>query len=116
MAKGDGIEKRLVDFAVKIINLCDHLPKTRAGNYAAEQLLRSGTTPAAVYVEARGEESTRDFIHKLKICVKELNESGVWLKIITKSAMMPEAKLQIINQECDELCRMVNASIRTANK
>ncbi len=116
MAKGDDIEERLIDFAVRIIKLCDNLPKTRAGNHTAGQLLRSGTAPAALYAEARGGESTKDFIHKLKLCLKELNESRVWLKIITKSEILPQAKLRNISQECDELCKIVNASIKTAQK
>ena len=116
MAKGDDIEERLIDFAVRIIKLCDSLPKTRTGNHIAGQLLRSGTAPAALYAEARGAESTKDFIHKLKLCLKELNESRVWLKIITKSEMLPTAKLSNISQECDELCKIVNASIKTTQK
>ncbi len=116
MAKGDDIEERLIDFAVRTIKLCDNLPKTRAGNHIAGQLLRSGTAPAALYAEARGAESTKDFVHKLKLCLKELNESRVWLKIITKSEILPKAKLHHISQECDELCRIVNASIKTAQK
>lgn len=116
MAKGDDIEERLVDFAVRIINLCNHLPKARAGNHIAGQLLRSGTAPAAMYAEARGAESTKDFVHKMKLCMKELNESRVWLRIITKSTMIPSAKLQPINQECIELCRIISASVKTAQK
>ncbi len=115
MAKGDDIEERLIEFAVRIVNLSDNLPKTRAGNHVAGQLLRSGTAPAALYAEARGAESTKDFIHKLKLGLKELNESRVWLKIITRSEMLPETRLSDINQECDELCRIVNASANTAS-
>jgi four helix bundle protein len=113
MAKGDDIEERLVDFAVDVIALCDSLPNRRAGDHLAGQLLRSGTSPAAHYAEARGAESTRDFIHKLKLCSKELNESRVWLKIITRSVMLPTEQMSGINQECDQLCRIINASIKT---
>lgn len=113
MAKGDDIEERLVDFAVRIIKLCDSLPSSRAGNHLAGQLLRSGTSPSAHYAEARGAESTDDFVHKMKLCSKELNESRVWLKIITRTTLLPENKLATINQECDELCRIINASIKT---
>lgn len=116
MAKGDDIEARLIDFAVRIIKLCDSLPKTRAGNHIAGQLLRSGTAPAAIYAEARGAESAKDFVHKLKLTLKELNESRVWLKIIIKSEILPRAKLHHILQECEELCRIANASIKTARK
>ncbi len=116
MAKGDDIEERLIDFAVRTIKLCDSLPKTRAGGHIARQLLRSETAPAAIYAEARGAESTKDFIHKLKLCLKELNESRVWLKIIIKSEILPQTKLQDLSQECDELCRITNTSIKTSQK
>jgi len=113
VAKGDNIEERLVNFAVRIVKLSDHLPKTQTGRHIAGQLLRSGTAPAAHYAEARGAESTNDFVHKLKICLKELNESRVWLKIIVKSELLSTTQLSHITQECNELCRIINASIKT---
>lgn len=112
--KGDDIEQRLISFAVRIIKLCDSLPKTRAGNHIAGQLLRSGTSPAANYAEARSAESTNDFVHKLKICLKELNESRIWLQIIIQSQMLSEPQLHDLSQECDELCKIISASIKTA--
>jgi four helix bundle protein len=113
MAKGDDIETSLVDFAVRIIKLCDSLPKTRSGNHLADQLLRSGTAPAAHYAEARGAESTKDFLHKLKIGLKELNETRIWLQIIIKSSLIQQNRLGDLYQEADELCRIINASIKT---
>jgi four helix bundle protein len=116
MAKGDNLEERLVDFAVMVIHLTDKTPDSRAGNHVAGQLLRSGTSPAAHYAEARGAESNNDFVHKLKVGLKELNESRVWLKVTIKSKMMPREDLSGIYQECDELCRIVNASIKTSKQ
>ena len=116
MAKGDDLETRLIDFAVSDMTLCDNLPKTPAGKHIAGQLLRSGTAPAALYAEARGAESTKDFIHKLKLCLKELNESQVWLKIVIKSKMHMDPTLGDLQQECSQLCRIINASIKTASK
>ena len=113
MAKGDDIEERLIDFAVRIIKLGENLPNSPAGKHIAGQLLRSGTAPAAHYAEARGAESTKDFVHKLKICLKELNESRVWLKITAKSEILPTSRLSDITRESDELCRIINASIKT---
>ena len=69
------VEDRLIDFAVRVIKVADALPKTPAGKHIALQLLRSGTSPAPNYAEARGAESNADFVHKLKIALKELNES-----------------------------------------
>ncbi len=117
MAKGDDIESRLVDFAVRVVNLCDSMPNNkRSANHIAGQLLRSGTAPAAHYAEARGAESAKDFQHKLKICSKELNESRVWLKIIIKSQIIKADKLTALYLESDELCRIINASIKTSRK
>jgi four helix bundle protein len=114
MAKGDDIESRLVDFAVRIVNLSDSMPNKRSTNHIAGQLLRSGTSPAAHYAEARGAESSKDFQHKLKICAKELNESRVWLQIIIKSELVRPDKITNLYQECDELCRIINTSVKTS--
>ena len=89
MAKGDDIQERLIDFAVSIIQLADKLPKTTAGRHIAGQILRSGTSPAPNYAEARSAESSNDFIHKLKVVLKELNETKVWLEIIIRCQMEP---------------------------
>jgi four helix bundle protein len=116
MAKGDDIEERLIDFAVRVVRLSGELPKTEAGRHVGGQLLRSGTAPAAHYAEARGGESSKDFVHKLGVALKELNESRVWLKIIARSEMQPPSRLDDLTQECDELCRIINASIKTTRK
>jgi len=115
MAKGDDIQERMIDFAVGIVKLSSALPKTKAGNHIAGQLLRCGTSPAPNYGEARGAESTRDFIHKLGIVLKELNESGIWLEIIKRSEMLALAALQPLMQEGTELAKIISASIRTAS-
>ena len=67
------VENRLIDFAVRVIKVADALPKTPAGKHIAGQLLRSGTSPAPNYAEARGAESRADFVHKLKLALKELH-------------------------------------------
>lgn len=113
MAKGDDIEERLINFAVRIIKLSGYLPKSQAGQHIGQQVLRSGTAPAAHYAEARGAESAKDFLHKLKICLKELNETRVWLKMMAQSEMLSAVQLHDITQESDELCRIINASIKT---
>lgn len=116
MVKGDDIEERLVVFAVNIVKYSDQLPKTYAGAHIAGQILRSGSSPAAQYAEARGAESDQDFIHKLRICLKELNETHIWLKIIARSDLQSRAQIPGIIQECEELSRIINASIQTIKK
>ena len=69
------LEDRLIDFAVRTIQLTESLPKTKAGRHIAGQLIRSGTSPAPNYGEAQGAESRSDFIHKMKVCLKALRET-----------------------------------------
>jgi hypothetical protein len=68
------LEDRLLDYAAAMIRLVEELPKTRAGNHLASQLLRSGTCPLLNHGEAESVESPADFIHKLKVSLKELRE------------------------------------------
>ncbi len=114
MAKGDNLQERLIEFAVRIIRLCEAMPKTVAGKHLSGQLVRSGTSPAFNYGEARAAESKRDFVHKMRVVHKELNESNINLQIILRSQILPEDKLVSIMNECDQLCRIINASIQTA--
>lgn len=114
MAKGDDIEARLVAFAVEVLDLCDQLPKTVAGNHIAGQLLRSGTSPARNCGGVRGAESTRGFVHKLGVVLKELNESRIWLRILEERRMLPTSRVTPLHEKCDQLCRIIVASRRTA--
>lgn len=116
MARGDDISARLVDFASRVIKLCNSLPQNVAGRHIAGQLVRSGTAPAAHHAEARGAESTADFIHKLRIAAKEMNESEIWLRIIISSGLQPTHLMENILDECQQLKRILNTSIATARK
>jgi four helix bundle protein len=114
VAKGDNIEERLVDFAVQTIGLCEQLPKSSAGIHIAGQLLRSATSCAPNYAEARGAESASDFIHKLGLVLKELNESKIWLQIVLKRSICRSDETQIILEECVALSKSIASSRRTA--
>src|SRR5260370_18967787 len=111
--QADELEDRLIDFAVRIVKLSASLPRTPAGKHIAGQILRSGTSPAPNYGEARGAESSADFAHKLGIVLKELNETSIWLRIIDRSAILRRALLIDIICENKELCRILAASLRT---
>ena len=109
------LEDRLIDFAVRIIKVSESLPKSRTGNHIAGQLLRCGTSPAPNYGEAQGAESRSDFIHKMKICLKELKESKVWLRMIVQAELItPSNKLDALIDECDQLISIFFSSIQTA--
>lgn len=114
--KATVIEERLIDFAVRVIKAADALPKTPVGKHIAGQLLRSGTSPAPNYAEARGAESNADFVHKLKIALKELNESSVWLRMICRAELMKPELLNDLIDENQQLCRILNASVKTAKQ
>ena len=113
-SRADKLEERLIDFAVRVVNLSANLPKTPAGKHVAGQIMRSGTSPAPNYGEARGAESHADFIHKLRIVLKELNETSIWLRVIERSQMLRKELISDIVAENKELCRIFTASLRTA--
>ena len=82
------LEERLVDYSATIIDLIDTLPSNRACNHISGQLVRSGTAPAFSHGEAQSGESRKDFIHKMKIGLKELRESRIAIKVIKKSGTL----------------------------
>ena len=109
------LEERLINFAVSIISITEKLPNTQAGKHIAGQLVRSGTSPASNYGEAQSAESQKDFIHKLKISLKELRESRIWLIILNKKNLISaKNELKSILSECEELIRIFVKCIKTA--
>ena len=117
MARIYDLEDRLVDYTCRMIDVTESLPKTRSGNYMAGQLIRSCHSPAFNYSEAQAAESPDDFIHKLKVVLKELKECRTSLKIIIKKAYIsPPSKLQAIYKETEELIAIIGKSISTAIK
>ena len=110
------LEDRLIDFALKINEIVEALPNTKLGNHIGGQLIRCGTAPALNYGEAQSAESANDFIHKLKIILKELRESRICLKIIQKKPLIEPERLIEIVQENNELIAIFLKSIDTAKE
>lgn len=111
------LEERLISFAVEIIQIVETMPNSRSGNHLSGQLLRSGTSPALNYGEAQSGESRKDFIHKMKISLKELRETYVCLKIIFRAKLYKsEEKMSLIMKENNELISIFVKSIATAQK
>ena len=111
------LQERLIDFAVRIIQTAESLPKTKVGNHIAGQLIRCGTSPAPNYGEAQSAESRSDFIHKMKICLKELRETMVWLIMIVRAKLIkPVTKLESLIEENDELISIFVSSVKTAKQ
>ncbi|HLP93777.1 MAG TPA: four helix bundle protein [Saprospiraceae bacterium] len=109
------LEDRLIEFGARIIKLVDALPSSIATRHLGGQLVRSGTAPALLYGEAQAAESRSDFIHKMKIGLKELRETKVSLKLLIKSEFLPPSRLRLILQENDELIAIFVTSVITAN-
>ena len=115
--KAFDLEDRLIDFAIRIIRIAESLPKTKIGNHIAGQIIRCGTSPAPNYGEAQGAESRTDFIHKMKVCLKELRETRVWLLMIVRAKLIkPTSKLDPDIDENTELISIFVTSINTARQ
>jgi four helix bundle protein len=111
------LEDRLLEFAANIVELTESLPATRAGNHIAGQLLRCGTSPLSNHGEVEAAESRRDFLHKLRICLKELRETKRWLRLVRRVKKLSQsADVSLCLNEVEELIRIFVASVRTAQK
>ena len=111
------LEERLISFAVLIIGIVESIPDTKAANHLAGQLVRSGTSPALNYGEAQSGESRKDFIHKIKIVIKELRESSICLKIINRAKLFKaEDKINLALIENNELISIFVKSVETAQR
>lgn len=111
------LEDRLLEFAANIVELTESLPTTRAGNHIAGQLLRCGTSPLSNHGEVEAAESRKDFLHKLRICLKELRETKRWLRLVRSVKKLSElADVSLCLNEVEELIRIFVASVRTAQK
>lgn len=111
------LEDRLLEFAVQVIDFTEALPNTRAANHIAGQLLRSGTSPYGNHGEVESAESRKDFVHKLKVCLKELRETRRWLRLSGRLKTLPHPpNLTECLNEAEELIRIFVASIRTTER
>jgi len=110
------LEDRLIDFSIDIIEICEKLPSQYAAKHLGQQLLRSGTSPALNYGEAQRAESTKDFIHKMKICLKELHESFIILKILNRKEYYPKELIKNCLEENNELIAIFVSSINTVGR
>jgi len=108
------LSDRLLNFAARVAKVVDKLPEQRLGRHIAGQLIRSGTSPVANYEEGCAAESKKDFAHKLSICLKEIRETRVWLRLIVKTGLMEESWMSELIDEADQLGRIIGQSVATA--
>ncbi len=111
------LKARLLDYAARIVRYVDKLPSTKAGAHIGGQLMRSGTSPAFNHGEAQAAESSSDFIHKMRICLKELRESERALSLVRLVPLVKDfSETEELLCETDELIRIFVSSIKTAGK
>ena len=112
------LQERLIGYSVLILEIINSLPDNKATNHLANQMIRSGTAPCLMYGEAQSSESRKDFIHKMRLPLKELRETYNCLRILSKmkcQEMPNEGLIKAIN-ETDELIAIFAKSIETAIK
>ena len=114
MKSSEELLERLIDFASRVGKVVDALPDTRMGRHIAGQLVRCGTSPAPNYAEGCAAESRADFVHKLLIVLKELRESRCWIRLIIKTELLPEERLESLLDECCQLGNIIGKSVVTA--
>ncbi|MCC5942342.1 MAG: four helix bundle protein [Balneolaceae bacterium] len=110
------LEERLIEFAVISAEIINRMPNNKFANHLANQLVRSCTSPALNYGETQGAESTKDFVHKMSVVLKELRESLNCLKIIKRTRYYhSESPIHEALSECDELVAIFYKSVQTAS-
>ncbi|MFN0077130.1 MAG: four helix bundle protein [Prosthecobacter sp.] len=111
------LEERLLNYAADIIRFTESMLKTDSGRHVSNQLMRSGTSPLGQQGEAVSAESSKDFIHKMKVALKELRETDRWLKLVVRVPLIPaKVSAKPLLKETDELIRIFVASIKTAQR
>lgn len=110
-SKGDDIRERTFRFGVRVVKMTNRLPHTVPGMELARQVIRSGTSVGANTEEADAAESTKDFVHKMKLVLKEAQESRFWCRTIIESDLLVDDEIKALWKESDELVRIVNTIV-----
>ncbi len=113
MAKENILKQKSFDFAVRIVNLYKYLKKNYNEYVISQQIVGSGTSIGALIREAEHAESTKDFLHKLNIGLKEANESKYWLDLLYATEFINKKMYESLNKDCEELLKMLISSVKT---
>ena len=110
------LQTRLKQFALRVIKLVDHMPRSISADAISKQIVRSGTSPSANYRAACIGKSNKDFLNKLKMVEEELDETSHWLEIIAETEMLPESRIKPLYDECIALLKITVSSIVSTRK
>ena len=105
--------EKSVSFSLNLINYIELLEGTKKF-VLANQLLKSGTSIGANIAEAQNAESRPDFIHKMKLASKELNETIYWFKLCQNSLSYPDCNS--LNNELEDIRKILNAILGSLKK
>ena len=101
-------------FALRILQLVDHLPRTTSGRAIGNQLVRSGTSVGANYRAACRSRSRAEFAAKLGVVAEEADETVYWLELLRDGKLLSEAKLSELLREANELTAIFTAGRRSS--
>ena len=113
MSRDSILKTKSFDFAIRIINLYKYLKKRHGEDVISRQIIRAGTSVGALIREAEFAESTKDFMHKLSIGLKEANESVYWLQLLHTTNYINKKIFESMNNDATELLKMLISSIKT---
>jgi four helix bundle protein len=113
MSKESILKAKSFDFAIRIIKLYQYLRQKHSEYQLSQQILRSGTSVGAMVREAEHAESRKDFLHKLNIGLKEINECGYWLHLLFATDYLDKRMYDSVKKDSVELLKMLIASIKT---
>ena len=106
-------KKRTYNFVLRLLRFIDHLPKSQTSNVLGKQLIRSGTSILANYIEAASASSKRDFINFFNYSLKSANESRVWLALLRDASRVDKKEVEILLKELGEIANILASSIIT---
>jgi four helix bundle protein len=110
------LEERTARFGEDTIKLCRSIKSERLSEPILNQLIRSGTSVGANYMEANGASSKKDFANKIFICKKEAQETKHWLRMLAVSASVKKDEIRKLWQECQELTIIFQKIASSARK
>ena len=107
------LKEKSLTFSIRIVNLYKYLSETKKEFVLAKQILRSGTSVGAMIREAEFSESSLDFIHKLSIAQKEINETIYWLELIFVTKYITKEQYENLSSNAIEIIKLITSSIKT---
>ena len=110
------LKKKSFDFALRIVKLFKYLQEEKKEYIMSKQLMRSGTSVGAMVREAEFAESIDDFIHKMSIAQKEINETIYWLELLNAAEYLSNPQFENINIDAVEILKLITSSIKTSKK